>query len=756
MNRSFYARHAWPILIAAVALVPPGAWGTLQAFRGSNNNVSQWLPRDFPETEAYRYFCRKFGADEFAVVCWDDCTLDDPRVEELARRLVPPPEKRREGDGTEFFEKVLTGPGALKALMGPPFELSRDEAIERLKGTLVGPDGDRTCAVVMLSEVGDADRCKALDALIAIAVDQCELDRDELHLGGDTVFNAAIDIESQRTIRRWIGLSMVLALVIAWVCLRQIKLLIMVFAVSVLSAVVGTALIHYTGGQMNLVMVMVPVLIYVLTLSASVHLCNYYRDALRETGPAGAPLSAVMVGWTPCSLAAATTAVGLGSLYVSHIVPVKMFGYYSALGVIVALGLLFSVLPAMMEVWPLAKGSAPFKPSATAMRRDRILRTLAGLVVHHRWPVALFCTAVLVFCGCGVAFIKTSVRPSKFFDPNSPWIQDFRWLEREIGPMVSIEVVLDIDKESGMTLLDQMLLVDQIERAIRGLDHVGATISAATYAPSLNDVRKGATAKVLFMGDLRAMRRRILDKRLNGHRHVFVENRYLSENAKQMLWRITARVGGSQQLDYDDVLEDVEDEVRRKFPKGVDGQDLDITYTGSAPLVFVAQRELLYGLFKSFCLAFALIAVVMMILLRRASAGIIAMLPNVFPAVVTFGLMGWMAQAVDVGAMMTASVAMGIAVDDTLHFLTWFRRSLLAGRTRRLAIIEAFQRCAPAMTQTTLIAGLAILVFVRSDFQPVSQFGLLMFVLLAAALVGDLVFLPALLATRAGESFVRR
>jgi predicted RND superfamily exporter protein len=133
-----------------------------------------------------------------------------------------------------------------------------------------------------------------------------------------------------------------------------------------------------------------------------------------------------------------------------------------------------------------------------------------------------------------------------------------------------------------------------------------------------------------------------------------------------------------------------------------------------------------------------------------------SMIPNVFPAVLVFGTMGWLGIMVDVGAMMTASVALGIAVDDTLHFLTWFRRSRAAGRSQHASIIDAYDRCAIAMTQTTITAGAGLLVYVLSDFQPVSQFGLLMAILLAAALVGDLVLLPALLATKAGEGFAVR
>ena len=129
------------------------------------------------------------------------------------------------------------------------------------------------------------------------------------------------------------------------------------------------------------------------------------------------------------------------------------------------------------------------------------------------------------------------------------------------------------------------------------------------------------------------------------------------------------------------------------------------------------------------------------------------MLPNVFPAAVIFGWMGWTDRIVDIGSMMTASVAMGIAVDDTVHFLTWFRRGNAAGMSRAEAVLYSYRRCALAMTQTTLIAGLGLVIFSLSSFQPVAQFGLLMFLLLLAALVGDLIFLPSLLASSAGKLF---
>jgi hypothetical protein len=108
---------------------------------------------------------------------------------------------------------------------------------------------------------------------------------------------------------------------------------------------------------------------------------------------------------------------------------------------------------------------------------------------------------------------------------------------------------------------------------------------------------------------------------------------------------------------------------------------------------------------------------------------------------------------VDIGTMMTASVAMGVAVDDTIHFLNWFRTGIRQGLPRRDAIIQAYERCAQAMTQTTLIGGLGLFVFALSTFTPTQRFGTLMLFLLAAALVGDLLFLPAILAGPLGRMF---
>ncbi len=192
---------------------------------------------------------------------------------------------------------------------------------------------------------------------------------------------------------------------------------------------------------------------------------------------------------------------------------------------------------------------------------------------------------------------------------------------------------------------------------------------------------------------------------------------------------------------------------------------ITVSYTGIVPIVYKAQRSLLISLIKSICLAFVMIAIVMMILLRpwgkkptlgnafNFRAGMISMIPNVFPIMIVFGAMGHMGRLVDIGSMMTASVAMGVAVDDTIHFLNWFRKGIAQGLPRVDAIRLAYKKVATAMTQTTLIAGFGLSAFAFSTFMPTQRFGILMLFLLAAALIGDLILLPALLAGPLGKFF---
>ncbi|MHC4403757.1 MAG: efflux RND transporter permease subunit [Planctomycetota bacterium] len=862
----------------------PFIWmGSKRALKSNRNDVKDWLPANFPETADHRWFQKHFPYEQFVLCSWEGCTLDDERVELLARKLVPeetpepeeesaPPTSLAQVEESKpkepwYFKSVLTGPRIVQELLDRYESLSEEDVLERLKGSLIGKDY-HTCLVVTLTDEAKGKNLRVALAKIRSLAQECNIEPPTvetsrnllvrawnstiqgvrelvygleppgkgIRMGGPPVDNVAIDVEGERTLMRLFGLSVVVGVGISFLCFRSWRLTAMVFWAAILSAGIGLAIVFFTGSSVDAIMLSMPSLVYVLTISGAVHIVNYYHDAIREKGLESAPDRALGLGWFPCTMAAVTTAIGLGSLVRSDVIPIAKFGLYSALGVLATLGLLFLVLPALFNYFPSRKYAEKHAGKGDTKAADPLIsrawRKAGGFIVRHNVAVSAGCLAVLVFFFIGLPQIRTTVKLMKFFSADAEIIHHYRWLENHLGPLVPMEVVLKIDNEKcDLTFVDRMRFAQEVEHEIEKLDGVGGALSAATLAPDIQPIKGKPLFIARIVGLNTGQQQRIRDKKLNKlmepHRKEFrdylavegdptleelgidgrlaarlstqdlnslkaIENygdrkKSIQVNLAsidgihydeagdiekqigqwqnqhgQELWRVTARVEALSDLDYAEFVGTLQEKVepllaaKRRELGFEEGEGVTAVYTGLVPLVYKTQNVLLWGLFKSVALAFVLIAFVMIFVLRRASAGLLSMIPNVFPVVVIFGIMGWMGILVDVGSMMCASVALGIAVDDTMHYLAWFRRGLDAGLDRKGAAMMAYERCATAMTQTTLIGGLGLSVFAFSTFTPTQEFGVMMLVLLFTALFGDLVFLPALLTGPLGRCFDRR
>ncbi len=221
------------------------------------------------------------------------------------------------------------------------------------------------------------------------------------------------------------------------------------------------------------------------------------------------------------------------------------------------------------------------------------------------------------------------------------------------------------------------------------------------------------------------------------------------------LWRISLRLVGSEEIDYGQFVHVIRREIQpfldAEKERGVEG--VSAVVTGVTPVVYKAERSLLEGLVESFFMAFGIMATVMAIVYRSPPAGLLVMFPNVWPMALVFGILGYSGALVDIGTMMTASVAMGVSVDDAAHYITWFRFGIAKGYDRRTAAIYAYRNAAVAMAQSSIIVGFGLAVFGFSSFVPTRMFGLLMLLLLTWGLFADLVLMPAILAGPMGRFF---
>jgi predicted RND superfamily exporter protein len=173
--------------------------------------------------------------------------------------------------------------------------------------------------------------------------------------------------------------------------------------------------------------------------------------------------------------------------------------------------------------------------------------------------------------------------------------------------------------------------------------------------------------------------------------------------------------------------------------------------TGLVPIFLRTQQALLESLISSFGMAFVLIGLVMIVQLKNVPAALYSMLPNVFPIAIMFGILGWANIHVDIGTMITASVALGIAVDGTLHLMTWFQQLLREGFSRQEAVAKSLEHCGPALWQTSCAVGLGMITLYPVELLLISRFGWIMCGLIFAALWGDVILLPSLLAGPLGS-----
>lgn len=761
------------VLLVAAAV---SMWTTLLPYglaelATNYNEPADWLPAGFQETTDLKWFVERFGSDEILVISWPGLTIDAPCLPKLAKRLLAPTQGRH-GESVVLYRYVFRGPQVVEALTAPPVNLTREDALARLGGWLIGPDGKTTCVVALVSKAGMADRHLAVDLAYNAVGQECGIPREQVHLGGPTRTSVAIDNASVAYLWDMVFLATATTLLVSWITLRSLLLTVLVYLVASYCQFFALTIMYLTGQQMNSILIIVPPLIFVLAASASIHVINYYLDAARETGWETAIGKAVLDAWLPCTMAAVTTAAGLGSLYLSELMPIRSFGLYAAVATIVSLVLTFLLLPSALtwtSPWIRLAAERRTAALAAAPRRGRRawkFRPLARFVLGSYRLILLTGLTLFGLFGYAIKDIETSVRLEKMFRPGSAVLGDYSWLEEHLGPLVPVEIVVRFQESSQRSMLDRLILTEKVQQAIEELPDVGASISAATFAPP-TPVGTGAR---------QAVQRRILARKLNEQRKALIDTGYLRPDEHEELWRITARVYAMQEVDYDRVLGALRHTVDEVIDREAPGERATIEplICGGVPLVDSAQRQLLEDLFESFMTAFVMIGLLMLCILWRSfgpwslapsqlvqntgrwlASGALAMVPNLFPIVLVFGTLAWLDIKIDIGTMMTASVALGIAVDDTVHFLNWFQHGMAAGHSRKASVLYAYHSCATAMTQTSLICGLGMLVFVFSQFVPISRFAWLMAASLAAALAGDLVLLPALLVSSLGRLFRR-
>ncbi|MCA9055278.1 MAG: MMPL family transporter, partial [Planctomycetaceae bacterium] len=544
---------------------------------------------------------------------------------------------------------------------------------------------------VSVTEQGDErlrDTVRAIrEAAVAVGIPA-----EELRMGGSPIGRIELNQASGKAVwnrdyplskfykRSPLGLSAIVGTLLAFVLLRSVRLAILVLITSLYTAVAVVALVPATGQTLNTVLMVMPNLLLVLTMSGAIHVANYWRHAACA-GVAQPVRTAVRMAFEPCTLASVTTAIGLASLLTSVLQPVRQFGAFSAVGCLLSILMVLWIFPALLRLWP-------GKPAAMAPPHEDVWHQFGLSVARHGRLVSSICFGLFLLSAWGLHWFRTETKVIRYFPDSSRIVQDYQFLEENLAGIVGVDVILRFPAEKKrssddeetevavpepvrpeaveLDLFQRMELVRAVQKRLQQINGVSGAMSLADFSEEQPPRPEKMTRE--YLRGLQIAKRRVFDSKGDESREfvthaqtplsVVVDDVPLRIELGEEVWRIRAQCSVLTDRQYADFLREIDDVLNSQLR---DYPGVDHVVTGMVPLFLRTQEAVLESLINSFGLAFLVIAGVMMYLLRGVLAGAVTMLPNILPVGVVFGAISWCGIPVDIGTMITASVALGIA-----------------------------------------------------------------------------------------------
>ncbi len=372
------------MLVYFAALLPWLVYGALATLSDNANSPLDWVPSRFPPRAAFNRFEERFGSGDLLIASWPGCRVDQPELDAIVRRLQTS-RLFADADGNRLFERAVSGRTLWNTLRAMAFD---DETIRRrLAGTWIGPDGATTVLVVAFTPQGLARRRELVDRIEAVIHRVAGMPYGDIHLAGPVMDGLSVDRSSQEALSGLALPSAILVFLLSWWCLRDVRAAATVFGVATLCQLCTLALIHYTGDRMNALLIVLPPLIQVLAISGGLHLANYYRST-QAPSPSEATHRALRLGWLPCLLSGGTTALGIGSLIVSQLTPIRSFAIYGAAGVVMTTILVLAFVPQLLARIGVPPGGAasPGGGGRRSVPPTHDVRPITGASCRYRRP----------------------------------------------------------------------------------------------------------------------------------------------------------------------------------------------------------------------------------------------------------------------------------------------------------------------------------------------------------------------------------
>lgn len=529
--------------------------------------------------------------------------------------------------------------------------------------------------------------------------------------------------------------SIVLLLFILWFSFKSI------WGIWVPLMVVGNTIIMIlafmviVGKPIDLMSTVIPTILFVVGISNVIHIVEKYLEELRKGNP---KKRALIIAYRDIGLAtiltALTTAIGFLSLRTSSIMLVKEFGVFTAIGVFIALFLSFTFLPSCLMLLR--------KPRRAGKQQNELFWTkklhLIFLWLLPRRKQVLTCSLIVFFMSVGGIFlVKVDNSLLEDYATDKEFIADYKFFETEFSGFRPFELTIEVvDTNYDLTDYEVLLELEQLDTYLRDSFKCGFLISPLTLVKSTYKAMNGGNQDYYRLPDEKQLKR----VKRNLRRLPKVNQRAFMTDDKRY-----GRFSGKVEDIGGYLMRGKNDKFKQFLKDEIDQELLKISLTGMPYLIDKNNDSLASNILNGLLLAFTLIAIIMGLLFRSWKIVIISLLPNIMPLLLITTFMGFVGIDLKIATSIIFTIAFGIAVDDTIHFMSKFRIELSKGKSTLYALKRTCLSTGKAIMVTTIILIAGFMTLLVSSIASNFYLGLLISLTLLFAVLSDLIFLPALL-----------
>ena len=758
-TNTFFARLAegilrfrWLLLIL-ISLLTIFAFYEMRTLRMDNSNESFFLEGD-PTKLLLDKFRDTFGNEDFVYVLIETRDFFEPDtirlIKELAEDLeahVPYVKDMKFLGNVEYVEGVEGGiaiSDLIKDIPETPEEMKliKKRAMNEplYLDNLISRDA-RTAAILLECErypEETVDPRKEIPPVVYKILAKSEYADLEVYTVGTPIIDYEMDEMTAREMSLFglfcLGLQM---LILLWVA-RGARGVVTPLLVVILSVFWTLGLLGVLDWTLSLMVIMLPVLLICVGIGDSMHIISEFQDQQdRGLARREAIVKSLALVGIPCLLTSLTTAAGFLSFCGTVIKPIREMGIYAAIGVIMAFLLSLIMVPI---IFSFGKNKKKMKEKEISNgRNDLFDRALKGAtLLNLKYPRAILSifilvTAVSVF---GYLLIEVETNSIEFVSTDVPIRQAYDYVDSHMGGSMSMEVMLDTGKKDGIKEIEFLRDMETLQNYI---DRHPLTSKTSSVIDTIKKMRRA-------MHENRMEYYTLPETSAQASEYLFLyETSGGEELDKQVSFnydivRINTRTKSLNSKDVRTFISDIDRFVKKSIDPSI-----KVEYTGTMPWVKAMSDYVSQGQKRSFLLAFLAITCMMIIVLRSFKLGLISMIPNIFPVLISLGLMGFAGVYMSIPLMIFSPIIIGVAVDDTIHFFMRYRREFNRTGTYEGALKATLSTVGrPIMfTTMTLVAGFSV--FGLSDMYNVTQFGLLAAFAFLWALLADFFLAPAML-----------